>query len=1244
MRPLTFTTRVFIPLAILGTLAACSGGGSSAGNGVKGSAGVPVTSAITVSPADSPLSEFKPYTFTASATDSAINRSVAGFIWNFGDGTAPVTDPASFTSSVQHAFQAAGIFTVHVQSFDDLGNLGNQVSLSETVAVATTPVTVTAIAPAPAPAAAPSIQVVLGGTTQFLFVVHAVSTNAGASFPVSGFTFSAGDAGAVVDPVVSNGGGTFTIPVHYPAAAQVGSRTAQPTLTVADDQGSTSAQLVFQPITILTTGANHAPTVLITTPATPSTSGFTSKPVDLTFTLTDPDGDKVSYTVDWGDGTPLESADTTTADTRAGVSFTLHHAYADAFASAPFSNPHTATATIAANDGRTGLDSKSCSFSLAYNTYPAGFITSPQASGTLPSQADLPDLFLAGLRNPPTATSPDLVVIPNGGLLSFNATAQAPGSGDATLSYTWNFPNGSPSSSTLPNPQNVAFTGTDGQVVPCLVTLTVTDAFNRSSTAAPGLNAKTFQKWVIVDGKNTQHFNLAFLYRQKSDNNGVATLTPVQTVDNGLGASVQIFQDGSSSAWPVGGVGTTNQATVAIPVRSNLPFYVEIPSFTKDARSYMLEIPNAPTGPYRDPDLETNPVTHALPAGAGFGFADPAASATPWWGPTLRVVTAQGFAPETSSPAQRKLQGTVSRVIGKTPVNSRWVDRISVTLADPTAVQWQQDSNSVGEFSDVSAYQSFAEWPMVPLSIHSAFTDPADSKSTTQGKAKDLGFNVVYNTYANSDTQASQTFMTNSLQAYRVPADTGDPYFLTDGSITDWGTASCTTDFTPTPLIGTGAPDYTIPTFFHDMIYGQPGTAALNGGIQNFPVPYLVNDPDRIPLTLPQTQANRLGYNGIRSIFAYSEYLWSSVWARPIVLNNASLNFVDSWLHRDPNPGIGDPGNPGLSRYPFLRYSQPVSAWPKFLGGTGILPDHSWFDLTAVGGPAFDASSPVSVGVHLNPVLPSTKAVGRFYWTAYTPSYTSAIGSVISRTWLADGAHGDRPPTTFNGQPQGDATAAFGFVPPQLMKVDKRGRNADGSLSGQSLGGYRMTWFNPTVDANGDPVPPDFWVVEIIAGATNSNPNPSTVHFMLPGSFPAKDSAAPSDLTQTPNALVLTDARAYLPSHRAAAAGPALSGGVVTDLVAPGSCWVDVPPELRPATGNSATITVYALKAILRNNPVAQAHALNRTDWIDAIKTAQPQIKIVPGSGLDVSDAHKIPFNFPWDIVVVNGPATPVAP
>jgi hypothetical protein len=164
-------------------------------------------------------------------------------------------------------------------------------------------------------------------------------------------------------------------------------------------------------------------------------------------------------------------------------------------------------------------------------------------------------------------------------------------------------------------------------------------------------------------------------------------------------------------------------------------------------------------------------------------------------------------------------------------------------------------------------------------------------------------------------------------------------------------------------------------------------------------------------------------------------------------------------------------------------------------------------------------------------------------------------------------------------------------------------------------------------------------VVELAASATNSNPSGGTFHFMLPGNFPD----AGSTPSQSVNALILTDARTYLPSGLAT-----LQPG---DKVAPGYCWFDVPPELRPKLGTSATVTVFALKAITSNHPPQQgspltsiAHALNRTDWIDAIKTASAQISILASSGRDVSFAHKIPFNYPWDIVVVNGPAVLVKP
>jgi hypothetical protein len=95
--------------------------------------------------------------------------------------------------------------------------------------------------------------------------------------------------------------------------------------------------------------------------------------------------------------------------------------------------------------------------------------------------------------------------------------------------------------------------------------------------------------------------------------------------------------------------------------------------------------------------------------------------------------------------------------------------------------------------------------------------------------------------------------------------------------------------------------------------------------------------------------------------------------------------------------------------------------------------------------------------------------------------------------------------------------------------------------------------------------------------------------------------------------------------------------------VAPGYCWFDVPPELRPTSG-TATITVFALKSILNNHPTGNYRALNRTDWIDAIKTATATISVVTSTATDLAYVHKIPFNFGWDIVVVNGEATFVAP
>jgi hypothetical protein len=390
-----------------------------------------------------------------------------------------------------------------------------------------------------------------------------------------------------------------------------------------------------------------------------------------------------------------------------------------------------------------------------------------------------------------------------------------------------------------------------------------------------------------------------------------------------------------------------------------------------------------------------------------------------------------------------------------------------------------------------------------------------------------------------------------------------------------------------------------VATFLQNLVYSNPGSTTLAGGIQSLSLPYVPNDTNRTPLAAPTTR----GYSGIRQVFAYSEYLWSTVWARPLVLNSARPNYLSAL------------NGTGIT----FRYSNPLSGWPK---ASNIYPDSSAFDLTATGGGVFNGVAPVGLS---GAAAPAT-GTGRFFWTAFTPSYQGDAnsGAAIARTWLADDATKQIPSIAAITPAGGDATVALGFMTPQDATIDKRARDANGAIiAGQNLGGYRVLWFNPTKDASGDPVAPDFWVVELTSGTT-------VRHFMLPSSYPQG--------AQHVADQILTDARTYLPSGRLASAGPAITNGVVTDAVAPGYCWFDVDPELRPS--GLATLRVFAVKSVLRAPKVAEARRLNRPDWMDAIKTATATMKMVTSSGADLTYAFKIPFNYDWDVVVVSGPAT----
>ncbi len=1181
----------WVPLAGLVLFLGCNNGGAGVSNGSSLHKGNVAPTAVFTSPAPgTALVRYQPYAFTATATDPDIGDSITKFEWDFGDGTSTV-----FTTlgSVTHVFNSAGTSdsgtaNVQVRAYDSANLAGAYASLNVSVTAADSPITPTF----ESPAGDLTLQADASGGVVLTYVIRVVSTSSG-TIGLSNINFDRGDSQSSLVSSTAVGGGLYNFVVRYNGASSAGTRVASPTVQVSDSNGVSSALVAGPTITINTlSSTNHQPVIVVTNPATPTSSGLTSKPIDLAFTITDPDADAVTYSVDWGDGTPNTTA-TTSGDTSAGVAVALTHTFPDSFTS----TSRTSTILINATDGRTNngtAQQQTRTFTITYNVYPTATITSPQASATLPSPAALPSNPSIGLVNPPGPNDPDLVVIPSGGKVSFSGVSTPPGSGEA-VTYSWTFQGGVPATSTQADPGEVIFTANPGSITPLLATLTVTDAFNRVSSAGPGVNKKTYQKWIIVDGQNTQTFKLAFLYRLKADNNGTSSVAPVTTAGHGLGQIVSIFQDGLTNTYVV--QDQSNQALVSVPVRSNLPFYIQIPAFAPENISYLLRIPNAPTGPFSDPSLGTTLLSNT----STFGFENVA----PPFNPTLRIVTAQGFAAESLSAPQRKLNGYTDMVLGTLPANERWLDRLSVPADDVTgAIQFSLSNSAVGQLSGISAYQLFAEWPMQLLTRATQdLAETVPDPTAAAGKSTDLGFVLDYPKYQ-GDTQASETFAAFSMQAFRVPGGgVTDPYQLSPA----WQSPTAelnNTRLDPHAGLNPVPVDAAVPTFFNNLINSSPGVTPLAGGIKDFPLPYDPNDPNRIPLIAPTTR----GYGGIRQVFSYSEYLWSIVWARPLVLNSARPNFPTTMF--------------ALSTFPYFRYSNPA-AWPK---ASAISPDNSAFDLTVHGSGVFDGSAPVS----LAPAVPSTTGVGRFFWTAFTPFYDgdASSGAAIARTWLADEST-KQPPLTFAGSATGDATVALGFMTPQDTIVDKRGRNANGSLNGSLLGGYRVTWYNPTKDASSNPVPPDFWVVEL-------KDTTGTKHFMLPGNYPAT--------TQNVIDLIMTDARTFLPSGNAPTAGPVLPG----DTVAPGYCWFDIPVELRPAPGG-VTLTVFAVKSILKNNPVNNpptvvARALNRPDWLDAIKTATANMKMLTSSGADLSYAYKIPFNFAWDIVVASGPQTLVAP
>jgi hypothetical protein len=1190
-------------------------------------------SAVTTPPTN--LFQKKAYTFNATATDPDVADTISQYLWDFGDGT-PVVTSATATQAHTFAGTFAGTAQVKVRAVDNHGGMGD-FSPAVTFTVVATPLPVVTFV---TPSTATTLNADLNGPVTQAFIVS--STNPQASLPgavdpipAANLAFVANDPLAAVTNTVSNGGGSYTVTVQYTGSAAVGTRTTTPTLSVTDSLGIQSLTVSGPAMTIKTQGANHPPVITVTAPTSASNAAFTQAPVDLAFTLTDPDGDVVAYTVDWKDGTTLSSG-----TAASGTEVKVSHAFPDSFSG-------TAAVVIAATDNHATnaiAAPKVVTFVVTFNAYPTATINSPQASGITPAA-------VAALGIP--ATDPAVVILPINGKVAFAGTVTPPSQGTAT-SYLWTFEGGVPSSSANLAPGEITFQGSQGEVTAHRVTFTVIDSYGRSSKDDPTQTSplatkqsfqRSYQRWVVVDGNDSQNLTLSFLYRKRSGTSDPDSYALAQNAAHGYGATVGIFQDGINNTYTVAGA---NGATTQIPVRSDVPFWLSLPSTiggdTIDTSSYMFSIPNLPN---LDPDLERPGLPRMLTLNEGTAFAFQ--NSTYPWNPQLQIATGGGFGTEVMAAGQRRFMGNTelfNNVCGATGVNVfepnlRWLDRLSVPLTDALPVlQWPQAANNIGGFSGLQGYQSIPEWFVFikAMEVRDWNTRVATSNTSsfsTAGTPADMGF-IVDDKY-NSLTQSSQHLAVSALQAFRAPASASDPYKFDDmkANLTNQGSTGrldgnmdATTGLNPTPM-GPNAL-----AFMSGLMSSDP-SGKLAGGLYTVHVPYNVLSNDRIPNT-PQTYHP----NTNLSNFSYAEYLWTKVWARPLVINRTNLNYADTWnfLTYFSNAAAPDEctntGHTSAIDLPWFFYSNPVTPivttpatatphyWPF---AANVSPTNSSYDLNVVNGGAFDASSPVTETTLAGTTMGTSTGVGRFFWTAFTPHYDSALGALISRTWLADGViNPNQIPTSFPAATNTDATTAWGFLPPQSTLVDKRTRDRVTGLPvvPEDLGGYRVTWFNPTVDSNGAPVSPDFWAVQVKNGTT-------TQVFLLSGSYPR---AAQSQNMSSP---LVTDAREFIPSRQAT-----YQPG---DLAGSGSCWFDIPPELRPAVGTSAQITIFALKSILQNHAVPGARILNRSEWVEAVKTVTASISTVPG-GQNVSFAHKIPFNYPWDIVVVNGPATPVAP
>ncbi len=230
---------------------------------------------------------------TLQATGSDPDGDTLTFTFNFGDGSPTVTGPAN---SVSHVYSAAGTYSASASISDGRGGLVN---------CANTTVTITAVPP----------PVNNAPTCNLVFAAPSITT---VGTPVNLFAFGNDAEGDTITYVFTFGDGTPTVSgtsqtqthTYTTAGTYVVSVTVNDA-THAPAPCTTTATVTVNAVT--PPPANRAPVCSsVTALPSPTTVGT---PVTVQVVASDPDGDSIIYTINFGDGTSQTSAANTVSHT-----------------------------------------------------------------------------------------------------------------------------------------------------------------------------------------------------------------------------------------------------------------------------------------------------------------------------------------------------------------------------------------------------------------------------------------------------------------------------------------------------------------------------------------------------------------------------------------------------------------------------------------------------------------------------------------------------------------------------------------------------------------------------------------------------------------------------------------------------------------------------------------------------------------------------------------------------------------